>query len=43
MAFEKLKEEGFEPIDGWWFERYHPMRNTEDKNGNVIIDICFFC
>jgi len=43
MAFEKLQEEGFAPIDGWWFERYHPMRNMEDKKGNVIIDICFFC
>jgi len=42
IAFEKLKEEGFEPIDDWWFERYHPMRSNEDKKGNIIIDICFF-
>jgi len=42
LAYEKLGEEGFEPIDDWWFERYHPMRTEEDKKGNIIIDICFF-
>jgi len=42
VAFEKLGDEGFEPIDDWWFERYVPHRETADKNGNKIIDICFF-
>ena len=42
IAFEKLQEEGFEPIDEWWFERYHPVRVDPDKKGNIIIDICFF-
>ena len=42
IAFEKLKDEGFEPIDGWWFERYVPHRETADKNGYKIMDICFF-
>ena len=42
VAFEKLKDEGFEPIDEWWFERYVPHRKTTDKNGYKIMDICFF-
>ena len=42
IAYEKLKEDGFAVDDYWWFERYHPVRSKEDKNGNIIIDICFF-
>jgi hypothetical protein len=42
MAFERLKADGFDPIDDWWFERYHPMRSGVDKNGNVILDLCWF-
>ena len=42
IAYEKLLAEGFEPIDDWWFERYQPPRETSDKNGFKIIDICFF-
>jgi len=42
IAFEKLKNEGFEPTDDWWFERYVPHRETMDKKGYRIIDICFF-
>ena len=42
IAFDKLKEEGFDVDDTWWFERYHPIRMQADKKGNVIIDICFF-
>jgi len=42
IAYEKLHEEGFDAIDDWWFERYHPVRSGEDKKGNIIIDICFF-
>ena len=42
IAYEKLKEDGFDVNDLWWFERYHPIRSAEDKEGNIIIDICFF-
>jgi len=42
IAYEKLLEEGFAPIDDWWFERYHPVRTVPDKKGYMIIDICFF-
>jgi DNA-binding transcriptional MerR regulator/predicted transcriptional regulator YdeE len=42
VAYEKLKEEGYEPITDWWFERYVPMREAEDKKGYKIMDICFF-
>ena len=42
IAYEKLKEDGFAMVDYWWFERYHPVRSAEDKDGNIIIDICFF-
>ena len=42
IAFEKLKEEGFDVDDYWWFERYHPVRAEPDKKGNTILDICFF-
>jgi len=42
MAFEKLQTDGFEPIDDWWFERYHPMRSSTDKNGYAILDLCWF-
>ena len=42
VAYEKLGEEGFAPIDDWWFERYHPVRTIPDKKGYMIIDICFF-
>ena len=42
VAYEKLKDEGFEPIGDWWFERYVPHRETTDKNGYKIMDICFF-
>jgi len=42
VAFEKLKAEGYDPIDDWWFERYVEHREKEDKNGYKIADICFF-
>ena len=42
VAYEKLKEEGYEPITDWWFERYVPMRESADKKGYKIMDICFF-
>lgn len=42
LAYEKLKADGFDPIGDWWFERYHPMRSGVDKNGNVILDLCWF-
>jgi len=42
VAYEKLLDEGFAPIDDWWFERYHPTRTVPDKKGYMIIDICFF-
>ncbi|MCL2361979.1 MAG: MerR family transcriptional regulator [Defluviitaleaceae bacterium] len=42
VAFEKLKAEGFTPIDNWWFERYVPHRETADSMGYKIMDICFF-
>ena len=42
IAYEKLGREGFAPIGDAWFERYHPMRTQEDKQGYQIIDICFF-
>jgi len=34
--------DGFDVDDLWWLERYHPVRSVEDKDGNIIIDICFF-
>ena len=42
VAFEKLKAEGFVPMDEWWFERYVPHRETADSTGYKIMDICFF-
>ena len=42
IAFEKLKEEGYNVDGDWWFERYHPIRSEQDKHGYLIIDICFF-
>jgi DNA-binding transcriptional MerR regulator len=42
LAYEALGSEGFNPIDGWWFERYHPVRAEADGKGFVIMDICFF-
>jgi len=41
-AFNKLKGEGFQLMDDWWFERYVDHRETKDKNGYRIMDICFF-
>jgi hypothetical protein len=44
--FEKLLEEGYKISDGdagWCFERYAcPRYTTPDKNGNIILDICFY-
>ena len=43
MAYERLKEEGFEvATTDWWFERYIWSRSEADSKGTVIIDICFF-
>jgi len=42
FAFTKLKNEGFRLMDDWWFERYVDHRETKDKNGYRIMDICFF-
>jgi hypothetical protein len=42
VAFTKLKDEGFRLMDDWWFERYVDHRETKDKNGFRIMDICFF-
>ena len=42
VAFEKLKAEGFVPMDDWWFEWYVPHRETADSAGYKIMDICFF-
>ena len=41
-AYEKLREEGFDADEDWWFERYHPVRHESDKKGYVIFDMCFF-
>ena len=42
VAYEKLGNEGYDPMDDWWFERYVEHREREDKNGYKIADICFF-
>ena len=42
LAFEKLLQEGYEVVDDRWFERCSPIRSAPDKNGNIILDICFF-
>ena len=42
VAATKLGEEGLTITGNWWFERYVPHRETTDKNGYKIMDICFF-
>lgn len=43
MCLDRLRQEGFENVTDWCFERnVLPRSETPDEKGNIIMDICFF-